>query len=216
MRRFSAPVVAIVIAAVSLAACSTDITTPAPVAVDPTLAIVVTVEEQMLSAVDFEEANTDKVNGICVKDTPSGTVILKDANENTPSEPCPPAFLYKGKPEAIEIRKEWAIEDENRNGTVCVKETGAGRFIVKDDNEATPSEPCPPAFITAGGGKVPGPKVPAPELAQADDNDNAMVCVRVMEQSGNVVVKDDNPNLPSQPCPPSYMLEFVGKKPPKV
>jgi hypothetical protein len=200
--------------AAAMMACSSEITQPVGA---PQLTIVVIEEERMIPDVDFDEADKDKTNGICVKDTPSGTLVLKDANEQTPSQLCPPPFLFKGKAEPVKIGKEWFLEDENRNGVVCAKETGAGRFIVKDDNTETPSQPCPPAFITAGATKDTRPDIPAKLLAEADDNDNGMVCVRIMENSANWVVKDDDLNLPSQLCPPSYSLEFVGKKvPPKV
>jgi hypothetical protein len=192
----------------ALMACSSEITQPEAVA---SLDLVTEEIEVMIPALDFDEANVSKAIGICVMDTPSGTLVLKEANPNTPSQPCPPPFFFKGKTEAVKIRKEWLIEDENRNGAVCVKEASAGKFIVKDDNAATPSQPCPPAFLLVGKERIEKPEVPAKILAQADDNDNGSVCLRVME-SGNFIVRDDDANLPSQPCPPAYSHEVVGKK----
>jgi hypothetical protein len=175
--------------------------------------MVVIEEEVMIPAADFDETDLDKNDRVCVKDTPSATLVMKEANENTPSQPCPPPFLLKGKAEAIKIQKEWLLEDDNRNGAVCVKETGAGKFIVKDDNEATPSQPCPPAYMAIATGKqAPGPKIPVKLFAEADDNRNGTVCWRLMEESKNFVIKDDNPDLPSQPCPPAYSIESDLKK----
>jgi hypothetical protein len=188
--------------AATLMACATDVTEPAT---GPALDIVV--EEVMVAIpdVDFDEANVSKVSGVCVMSTPTGNLILKDANPNTPSQPCPPPFAFKGKGEQFPMNKEWAKEDENRNGVVCVKATTAGKYIVKDDNDATPSQPCPPAFIISGNEKQ-VPAVPGKFLEMADDNRNGAVCLLVTG-SGNFVVKDDNTDLPSQPCAPAYSYE---------
>jgi len=85
-----------------------------------------------------------------------------------------------------------------------------GVYIAKDDNLETPSQPCPPAYNLLGTAKR--VKVPAEDLAEADDNDNGMVCVRVIDATNHFIVKDDNLSTPSQPCPPAYSLEAPGKK----
>ena len=177
----------------------------------PSMASFVTETEVLIADEDFAEADADASNGICVKDTPDGDLILRDANEQTPSQLCPPPFKYVGKAQPVKIIKEWLEEDANMNGVICVKETGNGRFIVKDDNLNTPSQPCPPAYAVMGGGKKPPIKLPFELLAAADDNGNHRVCLRAKE-SGSFIVKDDDLNLPSQPCPPAYSLEGAGKE----
>ena len=104
-----------------------------------------------------------------------------------------------------------SIEDDNGNGNVCVKEIAAGRFIVKDDNLQTPSQPCPPAYLMTTVGKG-GGEIPAGPASEADDNANGVVCIKIVPGSGDAIVRDDNPATPSQPCPPSYSAEGLGKK----
>ena len=201
---------AVLVGAAALAACTTDVTTPVSElrSVDGIRGSLLIDVEKMVPDADFDEADKDLSKAACVKDTPDGDLILRDDNVNTPSQPCPPPFLFVGKGSSIPIRKEWVKEDENMNGIICVKETGADKFIVKDDNLSTPSQPCPPAFYTSGG-KV-GKKIPFDLAAEGDDNFNRQVCLH-NSGTGNYVVKDDNLDLPSQPCPPAYSLEPVGK-----
>lgn len=167
--------------------------------------------ERTVTEEDFALADIDKANGICAKGTSSGDLIMKDANPATPSQPCPPAWQFLGKPMAIKIQQEWFTEDKNANGQVCVKFVGDNKTIVKDDNENTPSQPCPPAFEPVG--KAPsGPKVSAEDLAEADENRNGLVCVNAVA-SGNFIVRDDNAATPSQPCPPAWYLHAGEDRP---
>jgi hypothetical protein len=200
-----------------LAACAGDMTSPTPTPTDRSFTLITIEEEKTIPDAEFDLADEDKVLGICVKETPSGHLVLKDANAATPSQLCPPPFVAKVKGESIKIQKEWFLEDENRNGAICVKETGAGRWLVVDDNLNTPSQPCPPAYHSINPPEAPPHKIPGSLLAEADDNFNAMVCVHIADGSGNFVVRDDNLDLPGQPCPPSFFVENVKKKePPRV
>ena len=150
----------------------------------PSLELVVVEIDRTVSEAEFAEADVDKAGGICVKGTSSTHVLMKDANAATPSQPCPPAWEFLGKAAAIKIRKEWFSEDKNANGQVCVKFVGEDKTIVKDDNAATPSEPCPPAFSPVG--KAPaGPMVDAENLVAADDDADGTVCVNALA-SGNL------------------------------
>lgn len=77
----------------------------------------------------------------------------------------------------IEVDKTWFTEDSNKNGVVCVKFLANGKEIVKDDNLATPSQPCPPAFNLVGNVKT-AIKLPFDDLVAADDNRNGAVCLK--------------------------------------
>lgn len=170
----------------------------------PTFDLVITEIDRVVTEEEFALADVDKAGGICVKGTSSTNLLMKDANAATPSQPCPPAWQFVGKPMGIKIQKEWFTEDKNLNGTVCVKFVGDSKTIVKDDNVNTPSQPCPPAFSPIG--KAPaGPKVDAEDLAAADEDGDSMVCVNAMA-SGNFITRDDNNATPSQPCPPSWYV----------
>ena len=168
-------------------------------------------EEKPVPDGSFSEADENGNQAVCVKDTPSGQLLIKDDNLNTPSQPCPPSYAYTGKGKAVKINNDWLADDANANGNVCVKEVAAGRFIVKDDNLATPSQPCPPAYLLTTIGKG-GGGIPAGPASEADDNLNGLVCIHIVAGTGNAIVRDDNLATPSQPCPPSYSVEGVGKK----
>jgi len=168
--------------------------------------------EQPVPDGDVTEADENLNGTVCSKGTPSGHVLSKDDNLNTPSQPCPPGFALIGKGGAVKIPADFSADDANQNGIVCWKETKPGVYIAKDDNLNTPSQPCPPAYYATGAGKK--TKVEAKDLAEADDNKNAMVCVKVIESNNHFIVKDDNLNTPSQPCPPAYALEQPGAAPP--
>ena len=156
-------------------------------------------------------AGDENLNGtVCVKDLPSGRLLLRDDNLNTPSQPCPPSYSLKGKGQAVKINGDWATEDDNANGNVCVKEVAPGRYVVKDDNLQTPSQPCPPAFMVTTVGKG-GGDIPAGPASEADDNANGVVCIHIVDESGDAIVKDDNLATPSQPCPPAYSVVGFGK-----
>ena len=47
-------------------------------------------------------------NAVCVKDTPSGQLLIKDDNLNTPSQPCPPSYAFTGKGKGVKPNPEWA------------------------------------------------------------------------------------------------------------
>jgi len=170
----------------------------------PMFDLVITEIDRVVTEEEFALADIDKTAGICVKGTSSTNVLMKDANAATPSQPCPPAWQFLGKPSGVKVPKESFTEDKNANGTVCVKYVGDNKTIIKDDNAGTPSQPCPPAFLLAG--KAPtGPKVDAEDLTAADDDADGMVCVNAVA-SGNFIVRDDNNATPSQPCPPSWYV----------
>lgn len=200
-----AAAIAIAVLPVTLA-CSGD----APVApkvftpASPLLELVTTELDRVVTEEEFAIADKDKAAGICVKGTTSDHLLMKDANAATPSQLCPPAWQFVGKPTAIKIRKEWFSEDRNANGQVCVKFVGDDKTIVKDDNEATPSQPCPAAFSPVGSAPK-GPKVDAEDLKAADDDADGFVCVNAVA-SGNFIVHDDNNATPSQPCPAGWYL----------
>ena len=172
--------------------------------IKPSAEIVVTELDRVVTEEEFTIADKDKAAGVCVKGTTSDHLLMKDANAATPSQPCPPAWQFVGKPTAIKIRKEWFSEDRNANGQVCVKFVGDDKTIVKDDNEATPSQPCPAAFSPVGSAPK-GPKVDAEDLKAADDDADGFVCVNAVA-SGNFIVHDDNNATPSQPCPAGWYL----------
>ena len=167
--------------------------------------------EKPVSDPSFDAADDNGNGAVCVKDTPSGQLLIKDDNANTPSQPCPPSYAFTGKGQAVKINSEWLDEDDNGNKIVCVKSLPSGRFLVKDDNLQTPSQPCPPAYMLASFTKQSG-GIPAGPASEADDNGNGVVCIRIVEGTGDAIVKDDNLATPSQPCPPSYSVEGVGKK----
>jgi len=132
----------------------------------PSLDLVTIEIDREVTAEEFALADKDQTGGICVKGTSSDNLLMMDANAATPSQPCPPAWQFVGKPMGIKIRKEWYTEDKNANGLVCVKFVTDTKTIVKDDNAGTPSQPCPPAFYAVG--KTPsGPKVDADDLKTA-------------------------------------------------
>src|SRR5688572_22384620 len=119
-------IAAITIAALPLAlACREPGVGPdRPIPSTPSLELVVVEIDRTVSEAEFAEADVDKTGGICVKGTSSTHILMKDANAATPSQPCPPAWEFLGKPAAIKIRKEWFSEDKNANGQVCVKFVG--------------------------------------------------------------------------------------------
>jgi hypothetical protein len=174
----------------------------------PSSDLVTTEIDRTVTAEEFALADVNGTGGVCVKGTTSSDLLMMDANDATPSQPCPPAWQFVGKPMGIKIQKEWFDEDKNMNGTVCVKFVGAAKTIVKDDNANTPSQPCPPAFSPVGQAPS-GPKVDSGDLGAADSNGNKIVCVNATA-SGNFIVHDDNTATPSQPCPPSWYV--VGDK----
>jgi len=160
--------------------------------------------DRVVTAEEFAIADKDQTGGICVKGTSSDNLLMMDANAATPSQPCPPAWQFVGKPMGIKITKEWFTEDKNANGLVCVKFVGDTKTIVKDDNAGTPSQPCPPSFSPVG--KTPGgPKVDAEDLKAADGDSDGLICVNALA-SGNFLARDDNDATPSQPCPPSWFV----------
>jgi hypothetical protein len=199
----------LVLAVSGLTACS-DTSSPRSLSSRDASSDLVPMEfEKAITTEEFAAANVNGVGGICVKSTTSGDVLMTDAHDETPSQPCPPAWQFVGKPMGIKTVKEWFTEDKNGNGLVCVKFVGVDKTIVKDDNANTPSQPCPPAFSPVG--KAPsGPKVDADDLAAADADGDGMVCLNATA-SGNFIVRDDNNATPSQPCPPSWLL-YSGKK----
>ena len=87
----------------------------------PSFDLVSTEIDRIVNEEEFALADIDKTGGICVKGTSSTNLLMKDANAATPSQPCPPAWQFVGKPMGIKIHKEWFTEDRNANGTVCVK-----------------------------------------------------------------------------------------------
>jgi hypothetical protein len=52
---------------------------------------------------------------------------------------------------------------------VCVNAAASGNFIVRDDNNATPSQPCPPSWFLYGGKSGEGPADPADPAEPAKD-----------------------------------------------
>jgi hypothetical protein len=195
------------VAAVPLLLACTDMAGPSDRTVSaprPSADLIVTELDRVVTEAEFAVADKDRAAGICVKGTTSDHLLMKDANAATPSQPCPPAWQFVGKPTGIKIRKEWYSEDKNANGRVCVKFVGENKTIVKDDNEATPSQPCPAAFSPVGSTPS-GPKVDAEDLMAADDDADGMVCVNAVA-SGNFIVHDDNNATPNQPCPAGWYL----------
>jgi hypothetical protein len=192
-------------------ACTEPATNPvAPLATALHLDVAAPGEEKPVPDGDVTEADENANGTVCSKGTSSGNVLSKDDNLNTPSQPCPPGFALIGKGGAVKIPADFSNEDDNLNGIVCWKEKKPGVYIAKDDNLNTPSEPCPPSYNVMGASK--GPQVPAEDIAEADDNDNGFVCVKVIESNNHFLLKDDNLNTPSQPCPPAYALEAAKKK----
>jgi hypothetical protein len=215
MQRHRSVAASTAILALALVACTTDVVPPAALSSVGARAARILVEvEKQVPDLDFDEADKDLNKIACVKETPDGDLVLREGNANTPSQYCPPPFEQIGKGGTLKFLKEYHDDDVNLNGVVCVKLTGGDKSIVKDDNEATPSQPCPPAFYTVTG-KAIGKKVPFELAAEADDNFNMQVCLHVTA-SGNFVVKDDDLDLPSQPCPPAYSVEPVGKQKPPL
>jgi hypothetical protein len=205
------PFLALAVSAVPLVLACRDASGPsatAPGVVRSAAELVAVEIDRTVTEEEFAIADKDKTAGICFKGTSSTHVLMKDANAATPSQPCPPSWEFLGKPAGIKIQKEWFSEDKNENGQVCVKFVGDDKTIVKDDNAATPTQPCPPAFSPVGQAPA-GPKVDAEDLAAADDDRDGMVCVNAVA-SGNFIVQEDNNATPTQPCPPSWYL-YAGK-----
>lgn len=194
-------------AALIVAACSEPRITnpPSQLARNEVLAANSIVFEEIFIKIpeeDFKEADLN-VNGlVCAKDTPSSAIVLHDDNPQTPSQPCPPGFATYGRGASIPI-KGAPEGDDNQNGLVCLKETPNGK-IVRDDNPASPSQPCPPAFAVIGTVKDPTPKVSEKDLIASDLNQNRMVCLK-QAASGHFTISDDNSATPSQPCPPAFL-----------
>ena len=105
---------------------------------------------------------------VCVKFLANGNEIVKDDSAATRSQPCPPAFNVIGTLNRATKKiplDDLIADDGNQNGTACLKTWDTtNNFIVRDDNPATPSQPCPPAFIAlAYSGAAPAdPGEPAP------------------------------------------------------
>ena len=176
----------------------------------PRFDLVTTEIERTVTAEEFAAADVEESIGICVKGTSSTNLLMKDANAATPSQPCPPAWQFIGKPQGIKINKEWFTEDKNQNGTVCVKFVGESKKIIKDDNANTPSQPCPPSYSPVSERAPTGPAAEAEDIAAADDDGDGLVCVNALA-SGNFIARDDNDAItPSQPCPPAWYV--VGAK----
>ena len=84
--------------------------------------------------------------------------------------------------------EEFAVADENGNNVTCVKQTPSEQLLYKDDNPATPSQPCPPSYQVVG--KV-GLTIKVDKTwFTEDENKNGIVCVKVLA-NGNEIVKDD-------------------------
>jgi hypothetical protein len=192
----------LLLAFAGLAACS-DTSSPSYLSPRGVSADLVSTEiDKTVSAEEFAEANANGTGGICVKGTSSGDLLMMDANDETPSQLCPPAWQFVGKPMGVKINKEWFTEDKNNNGLVCVKFVGDDKTVVKDDNAATPSQPCPPAFFPVG--RAPnGPKVDADDVKAGDRDGDGLSCIKALA-SGNFLTRDDNDATPSQPCPPGW------------
>ena len=171
----------------------------------PTLDVLPTLIEYTVTAEEFSLADADKSGKACAKETSSANVLLKDANEATPSQLCPPAWQQLVAGTKVIIHNEWVDEDTNRNGQVCTKPIGTDKTIVKDDNLATPSQPCPPAFSVTYVRKPAGPKVDFDDVIAADDDRDRLVCVNALA-TGNFIARDDNNATPSQPCPPAWTV----------
>ena len=100
---------------------------------------------------------------VCIKDLTNGKSIVKDDNAGTPSQPCPPAFSPVGKapsgPKAD--AEDLQAADDDGDKLVCVNAVASGNFIVRDDNNATPSQPCPAGWAAVAVGKGDGGADPA-------------------------------------------------------
>jgi hypothetical protein len=96
---------------------------------------------------------------VCVKFVNDTKTIVKDDNAGTPSQPCPPSFYPVGKAPAgpKADAEDLQAADEDGDQLVCVNAVASGNFIVRDDNNATPSQPCPPGWAAiSGNGADPG------------------------------------------------------------
>jgi hypothetical protein len=103
---------------------------------------------------------------------------------------------------------EFDFADEDRNGKACVKQTPSTHVVYKDDNEATPTQPCPPSFQST----VKGATLKMNKLwLSEDENGNRVVCVKFLGNDKEIV-KDDNVSTPSQPCPPAYNVAGATKQ----
>jgi hypothetical protein len=122
--------------------------------------------------VNWETEDKNRNGYVCVKyvgDVGTSKSVVKDDNLSTPSQPCPPSFTYVGKPpsgpkvDADDV----AAADDDGDGMVCVNAVASGNFIVRDDNNATPSQPCPPSWYVFGakGGGGADPAEPAQPAA---------------------------------------------------
>lgn len=191
-----------------LSACASDTASPVAPSTRPQLELITVTALVTIPPEEFALADENANGLVCVKQTPSGQLLLRDDNAQTPSQPCPPSYRAENRGAQFEVDQTWFSEDENRNGAVCVKLLANGNEIVKDDNTATPSQPCPPAFNLVG--KTPGIKIPLADVIAADDNKNLTVCVKTWETTKNVMVRDDNTATPSQPCPPAFTVASFG------
>lgn len=210
--RHSLVTLAIVSCSVALISCGDgDVQPPlAPMLHATELSTVEEITSIKIPDDEFKETDANLNGRVCAKDTPSGGLVLTDDNEQTPSQQCPPAFAIYSGYDMVPINpiKEG---DDNRNGVVCAKSTASGGTIVRDDNPATPSQPCPPAFEVVGTFRDPAPKVKEEDLIAADANKNSLVCLK-QNASGNFLISDDNTATPSQPCAPAFMATTIGMR----
>ena len=105
---------------------------------------------------------------VCVKFVGGEKTIVKDDNASTPSQPCPPAFSPVGQaPSGPQVDAEdLQAADQDGDKMVCVNPVASGNFIVRDDNNATPSQPCPPSWYLYTSGTMEPP--PAEEQPPKD------------------------------------------------
>jgi len=204
----------VVMGTLAFTACASDAGDPfSPTT--PQLELVSVTTTVAVPAEEFAVADENGNAVTCVKQTPSGQLLYKDDNPATPSQPCPPSYQVVGKVgSTIKVDKTWFTEDKNENGVVCVKLLDNGKEIVKDDNAATPSQPCPPSFNLVGNAKTGKVKLPFDDMVAADDNANDTVCLKTLETTSAFIVHDDNLATPSQPCPPSFAVVSLKAAPP--
>jgi len=194
------------IGTLALTACRSDTRDPIAPAAAPQLELITVTTTVAVPAEEFSLADENANGLVCVKQTPSEQLLYKDDEAGTPSQPCPPSYQVVGKGASIKVDKTWFAEDDNLNGLVCIKVLANGNEIVKDDNTATPSQPCPAAFNVIGTTKRATKKIPLSDLVAADDNKNGTVCLKTWEATNNFVVHDENTATPSQPCPPTFAV----------
>jgi hypothetical protein len=199
----------------ALTACASDTGDPIAPAATPRFDLITVTTTVAVPAEEFALADENGNQLVCVKQTPTEQLLYKDDEAGTPSQPCPPSYQVVGFGQGIKVDKAWFSEDGNKNGVVCVKFLGNGKEIVKDDNTATPSQPCPPAFNPVGKSGAVKIKLPFDDMVAADDNANGSVCLKTWELTNNFIVHDDNLATPSQPCPPSFaVVQYGGAAPP--